>query len=220
MATRISNIKNGASKTREKSRNKPVQERSRFTVEQILIASAQVFEEHGYAAGTTNRIARRAGVSIGTLYQYFSGKDAIAIALLERHIRESTRQLHEWAGHVLSVRHELPAAITEYVTNVLSMHSEQPGLQHILLEETPLPDTIHRMLLEAERETSKTMAGLLGIFPEVKRAKNEVTGYFVIQTVESLTHRFAAHPGERFVDEKDFIQELSTMLLAYLTCEK
>ena len=67
-------------------RKLPVQQRSRATVEEILSAAAQVFEARGYAAGTTNRIAERAGVSIGTLYQYFPSKEAIAVALLETYL--------------------------------------------------------------------------------------------------------------------------------------
>jgi AcrR family transcriptional regulator len=62
-------------------RRKPVQDRSLATVEAILEAAAQVFERYGYAAGTTNRIAGRAGVAIGSLYQYFRNKDAILVAL-------------------------------------------------------------------------------------------------------------------------------------------
>ena len=56
-------------------RKPPIQRRSRQTVEELLQAAAQVFEELGYAAATTNRIADRAGVSIGTLYQYFPNRD-------------------------------------------------------------------------------------------------------------------------------------------------
>ena len=49
-------------------RKKPKQRRSQQTVEVILTAAAQVFEAKGYAAGTTNRIAERAGIAIGSLY--------------------------------------------------------------------------------------------------------------------------------------------------------
>jgi AcrR family transcriptional regulator len=74
-------------------RKLPKQERSEATVESILDAAAQVFERHGYAAGTTSRIAERAGVSIGSLYQYFPNKDAILVALVHRHLAESTAAL-------------------------------------------------------------------------------------------------------------------------------
>jgi len=50
----------------------------------IIEASAQVLEQRGYPGATTNRIAERAGVSVGTLYQYFNNKDAIFNALIER----------------------------------------------------------------------------------------------------------------------------------------
>lgn len=63
---------------------KPVQERSRRTVDAILEAAVQILEQDGEAGFTTNHVARRAGVSIGTLYQYFDGKDAILLALSER----------------------------------------------------------------------------------------------------------------------------------------
>src|SRR5947207_4379776 len=77
-----------APRTARNPRRRPRQERSRDTVEAIVEAAAQVFERHGYAAGTTNRIAERAGVSIGSLYQYFPNKDAIVAELARRHIAE------------------------------------------------------------------------------------------------------------------------------------
>lgn len=58
-------------------RRKPRQSRSRATVDAILQATAQVLVRDGYQKATTNRIAERAGVSVGTLYQYFPNKDAL-----------------------------------------------------------------------------------------------------------------------------------------------
>src|ERR1700736_5178789 len=66
------------SKTRARPRKAPKQERSREMVETILEAAARVFVREGYARATTNRIAAAAGISVGSLYQYFPGKDAIA----------------------------------------------------------------------------------------------------------------------------------------------
>ena len=66
------------------ARRKPSQQRSRVTVTAILDAAAQVFEARGFEAGTTNHVAERAGVSIGSLYEYFPNKDAMVVALVER----------------------------------------------------------------------------------------------------------------------------------------
>lgn len=65
-------------------RKTPVQGRSQETVETILEASAQILQKDGEAALTTNRIAERAGFSIGTLYQYFPNRDAILRAMAAR----------------------------------------------------------------------------------------------------------------------------------------
>ena len=195
-----------ARKQRLNPRKQPVQHRSKATVDVVLVAAAQVFEAHGYAAGTTNRIAERAGVSIGTLYQYFPSKEAIAVALLERHIADTDHRLHEWVGHMVVEQHGLSEALNDYVTGMLEMHSRQPRLQHILLEETPLPERVHQALLEAERHAAKTVAGLLRLYPEVRQTGLEHTCFVVVQSVESLTHRFAAHP-ERSIHPPDHFRK-------------
>jgi AcrR family transcriptional regulator len=196
-----------------------VQKRSKDTVEFLLAAAAQVFEECGYAAGTTNRIAMRAGVSIGTLYQYFPSKEALVVALLERHIAETTRQIREWVGHMVAERHGLHDALSDYVAGMLETHVGHPRLQHILLEETPLPQRVHEALLESERQAARTMAGLLRFYPEVRHSDIDHAGFLVVQTVESLTHRYAAHPDEQVMDRAVFARELVAMLEAYLVRE-
>jgi AcrR family transcriptional regulator len=216
MATRIATKRPPKRAERLEPRKKPIQRRSQVTVEQILIASAQVFERLGYAGGTTNRIAKAAGVSVGTLYQYFPSKEAVAVALLESHIDETSRKLHEWIGHMVSLRHGLREALEDYVRGIMEVHESGPRLQHMLLEETPMPERLHQLLLSAEHQAVESMAGLLRLFPEVRRERLERAGYFVIHTVESLTHGFAAHPEQRILRQADFIAELVTMLVAYL----
>ncbi len=218
MSTRITKRRAGKIRNLLEPRKRPVQQRSKLTVDGILSAAAQVFEDFGYAAGTTNRIAERAGVSVGTLYQYFPNKEAVAVALLERHINETNRKLHEWVGHMVSKRHGLHGALSDYVRGVMEVHNERPRLQHMLLEETPLPERLHQILRKAEREAIEAVAGLLRLYPGVGREDLNRSGYFVIHTVESLTHRFAAHPDEQLIGKNDFVAELVTMLEAYLTC--
>lgn len=63
-------------------RRRPSQERSQQLVKDILEATAQVLEEHGVDALSTNKVARRAGVSVGSIYQYFDDKEALLAALV------------------------------------------------------------------------------------------------------------------------------------------
>ena len=79
--------------SRTEARKSPSQERSRRTVERILDTAARIFHEQGYAGATTNDVADEAGVSVGSLYQYFPNKDALLVALTRRHIESTTAGL-------------------------------------------------------------------------------------------------------------------------------
>lgn len=84
------------------ARRRPSQQRSRETVEWIVEAAARVFEREGLDA-TTNRIAEEAGVSIGSLYQYFPDKHALLDELAIRHLEEGEAALESswsWVGAV------------------------------------------------------------------------------------------------------------------------
>jgi AcrR family transcriptional regulator len=217
MATRFQRHLQARRRGAETLRKQPTQGRSRVTVEAILTAAAQVFEAHGFAAGTTNRIAEVAGVSIGTLYQYFSDKEAVAVALLERHVADTGRRLDEWVGHVLSEQHDLHGALTDYVREMRELHAGKPRLQHILLEEIPPSERVHRLVRELGTRATRTFAGFLRTYPEVQRLNLEDASYLVTQIVEPLTHHFAAHPGDVAIVEDSFSAELVAMLEAYLT---
>ena len=72
----------------KRPRRRAKQKRSLETVEVVLEAAAQVLLREGYARATTNRIAERAGVSVGTIYQYFGGKDEVFDALIQRYFAD------------------------------------------------------------------------------------------------------------------------------------
>ncbi len=67
-----------------KNEEKPTQARAAATIDAIVEAAAQVLQKEGEEALTTAKVAERAGVSIGSIYQYFSNKDAILLALIRR----------------------------------------------------------------------------------------------------------------------------------------
>src|SRR5687767_7904108 len=57
----------------------PRHSRARATVDAIIVAAARILADHGYAGLTTNKVAQRAGVSVGSLYQYFPSKESILV---------------------------------------------------------------------------------------------------------------------------------------------
>ena len=94
--------------SRAKRRRKPSQQRSRESVDAIIEAAAQVLQGYGYRGATTNRIAERAGVSVGTLYQYFNNKDEIFDALIQQ---EGIRYLSALEENIPGVEVPLRQAI-------------------------------------------------------------------------------------------------------------
>ncbi|HME05846.1 MAG TPA: TetR/AcrR family transcriptional regulator [Bryobacteraceae bacterium] len=86
-------------------RKSPVQARSAASVDAILEATIQVLLQAGKERLTTTKVAQRAGVSVGTLYQYFPNKTALLRAALKRHLDEVTeameRVCHQQRGHSL-----------------------------------------------------------------------------------------------------------------------
>ncbi|WP_352507914.1 MULTISPECIES: TetR/AcrR family transcriptional regulator [unclassified Mesorhizobium] len=114
-------------------RKQPRQARSRATVEAIIEAAAHVLSGLGWAGFTTNKVAETAGVSIGTLYQYFPDKLSLLAAVRRRHF-----------DHVLSVIRDsaedqkpLRTFAQELVRGMIAAHSIHPTLHQVLLDEAP-----------------------------------------------------------------------------------
>src|SRR5947208_6473911 len=80
-----------ARKPPTKPRKNASQERSRATVEALIEATARILVREGFDKASTNRIALAAGVSVGSLYQYYPGKEALVVAVIERHNRDLMR---------------------------------------------------------------------------------------------------------------------------------
>jgi len=179
------------------------------------VAAAQVFEERGFAAGTTNRIAERAGVSIGTLYQYFPGKEALAALLVERHVAEMLAGVDAWAGSTSTARPGLRESLRSLVELALAQHEAQPRLHHMLLADARLPEPVQRTVLAAERRGAAAIADALRVFPEVRRADLRRAGTILVQATLGLTHRFI-EPGGAAMPRAAFAAELVDLLQGYL----
>lgn len=113
-------------------RKAPRQARARATVEAILEAAAQLFVEEGVKT-STNRIAQRAGVSIGSLYQYFPNKEAILVALGER---LATRQLETLQKSLSGfMERDIQDHVPEIIEAIMEAKAIEPELCRIVLEE-------------------------------------------------------------------------------------
>jgi AcrR family transcriptional regulator len=129
-------------------RKAPRQARSRATIEAILDAAARILGERGWAATTTNAVAETAGVSIGSLYQYFPNKLALVEAVRRRHFDEVLAVLCAASDRAMKRAHRIAA----FADGMIVVHRRFPAAHRVLLEEAPhdaAADTMHR-LFEAE----------------------------------------------------------------------
>lgn len=202
--------------TRLRPRKQPRQERARATVEAILEAAAQVFERHGYAAGTTNRIAKRAGISIGSLYQYFPGKDAILLAIVERHVADATRALTPLLAGLLAEPPPLREGVRRVVEAMAELHRDRPRLHRVLFEEAPRPPRLRRQLDDLAAAAATQLAAYLRACPEALVADPDLAARLIVQVTESITHNLVIHPASEHPPEA-WIEATVDMLAAYAT---
>ena len=111
---------------------KPQQERARETVEAILAAATHILVRKGYTRTTTNEIAATAGVSVGSLYQYFPSKDAIAVELLRRNRERLSARI---ATRVAQMSEStFPSVVHTLVSTLLDDDEIDINLRRVLIE--------------------------------------------------------------------------------------
>jgi AcrR family transcriptional regulator len=191
------------------------QERSRATVQALLDATARVLTREGYDRASTNRIAATAGVSVGSLYQYFPNKEALVAALVARHNREMLDLLREALKEVASL--DLATAIAKLVRAAVDAHRVDPALHRVFDEQVPRMGQLAK--IEAlQGETFQLVRSYL----EKRRDEISVrdldsTTSILVTTVEALTHQFVIHrPGAPERDRDRFIDEVTRLVVGYL----
>ncbi|MGH0035402.1 MAG: TetR/AcrR family transcriptional regulator [Myxococcota bacterium] len=204
-----------AARSALRPRKRPRQARSRATVEAILEAAARIFRQHGYAAGTTDRIAEKAGVSIGTLYQYFPNKDALLVALAERHIDAGFARVRELLDRSAAAELPLESLVRRFVEAMIALHAHEPELHRVLFEEAPLPASLRRSLRQRELALAGEVRAVLEAQPGVCMGDPMVSAYVVVQTIEGLVHGFILHPPAG-IDAEALADEIVAMICGYL----
>src|SRR5262245_49772559 len=111
------------------------QKRSRLTVEALLEATTRVLTREGYDRASTNKIAAVAGVSIGSLYQYFPSKEALVAAVIDRHTHELSQVVRNALVKVAARPVEI--AVRELVAAAIDAHRVDPRLHRVLAEQVP-----------------------------------------------------------------------------------
>jgi AcrR family transcriptional regulator len=196
-------------------RKQPRQRRSRVTVEAIVDAAARILKEVGYAGANTNAIAETAGVSIGSLYEYFPNKDAILVAVAERHVARMMADVERLLEDAHAAPEPLDRLLRRFVLAMLEVHERDPHLHHVVFSEAPHPPELHACVLQMEETLAHLVEALLRASDQVDVPDPDTAAHLLVQTAEALTHRFA-HEGIHDLPRARFVDEVVALLTGYL----
>jgi AcrR family transcriptional regulator len=197
-------------------RKQASQERSRATIDAILAATARVLVKHGYDQASTNRVAEAAGVSIGSLYQYFPSKEALVAAVIERHMSDMAALAE--ASFVRLAALPMRQAVRELVTLMIEVHRLEPKLHRVLFEQIPRVGGLERLESLDERSTPLVKMYLEAHRDEIDVPDIDLAAFMTVSCVESMTHLAVLRRPELLADPR-FVDEVAGMVVRYLEGE-
>jgi AcrR family transcriptional regulator len=194
-------------------RKRPLQNRSKATVDTILTATARILIKLGFDGLTTNAVAEAAGVSIGSLYQYFPNKEALVAALIESQLEIKNAQTIAELGRV--ARLPLGEAVRAMIELTIQNYAAQPELKRVLLEQVPRVGRMAR-IAELHQGTSKMVTALLTARRDELAIRNpEMAAFLLVSAIEAIAHRATLFEPARLKDPA-LIDEATAMVTRYL----
>lgn len=198
------------------ARRTPRQARAQATVAAILQAARELIATRGYAATTTNHIAARAGISIGSLYQYFPGKTAILEAIAHEHVEEVHRVVGAFLERASDPRRPFASLLRELFLDLVELHATNPRLHRVLAEEAPHLRRSRGKRRKDPRAESLAVARLLETRPDLHVRHPLEAAHVLEQATEALTY-WLVHEAPASLDRDAYVEEAVALLAGYLT---
>ena len=174
----------------------------------VFEAAARVLQSEGYAGATTNRIAEVAGVSVGTIYQYFANKEHLFDALIRSEIEAVLEVLQ---GAAFDSREPIADALQHLLRLLIQARPDAPSLYRSLEQ---VPNALFRRRLAAVREgvIAWVRAFLMSHRREINVPDLDVAAFVIVAAAEGV----AGSASQEFYRARA-ANELTTMLTRYLT---
>ncbi len=196
------------------ARKIPAQERAKATVDVLLEATARILVKEGYDHASTTRIAEAAGVSVGSLYQYFPSKEALVAALIDRHMAAMTTMIEEKAAELAMA--PLAVAVREAIRVMIAAHRIDPRLHRVLVEQVPRLGRLQRIEQVESRSRTLVRAYLEAHKDEVRPRDLDMAAFLTAHVVEAITHGAVLHEPA-LLDSEALVEETTTLIVRYLT---
>lgn len=202
-------------KTASFVRKEPVQARARATVDAILQAAAHILVRDGHDALTTNRVAERAGVSIGSLYQYFPNKEALVAALSKKHLDDIEATIE--AALAASGRGlAFPDLVRSLIEANIAAHMIDPALHGALSDHLPDQGAADWRIAFETRVAAKVKALLQAHRKGLAVTDLDLATYVVVRSVEACVHD-AWRLRRADLKSGALARDVTRLVIAYLT---
>jgi AcrR family transcriptional regulator len=192
------------------------QARSRATVDALVEATARILIREGFDGASTNRIAEVAGVSVGSLYQYFPGKEALVAAVIDRHHQKVMQVVRAALAEVAA--QPIERAVRKMIGTAIEAHRIDPKLHRILAEQIPRTGRLKHV--EAfDREYYVLIRTYLEAHSDELRTVDPGLAAFVCVTaIEALAHTAVLHRSDMLSDEAigTLVDEITRLVVRYL----
>ncbi len=192
------------------------QERSRATVEALIEATARILAREGFDRASTNRIAEEAGVSVGSLYQYYPCKEALVAAVIDRHNEELMQVVRGALEEVAS--QPLEKAVRRLVAAAIEAHRIAPKLHRVLTEQTPRIGRLEKVEVFNRENYALLRAYLENHRDEIRTVDLGLAAFVCVTSIEALTHTAVLRRPEMLADEAvgTLIDEVTRLIVGYL----
>jgi AcrR family transcriptional regulator len=199
-----------------KPRKNALQARSRATVDALVEATARILVRDGFEKTSTNRIAEVAGVSVGSLYQYFPSKEALVAAVIDRHNEEIMGIVRAALAEVADL--PIDKAVRKLVTVAIDAHRINPKLHRVLAEQIPRTGQLRDV--EAYNREIQTLvrAYLESRRKEMRKVDLDVATFICVSTIEAIAHNTVLHGAEMLLEKmvRTLADETTRLVVGYL----
>jgi AcrR family transcriptional regulator len=198
------------------ARKGPQQQRSKVTVAAILDATVRVLEQEGSDASTTSRIAEVAGVSVGTLYQYFANRDAILDALQDREFDRASEMMSRiLARGAYHTDREVARAVVE---GLLDLHSAAPAMHRLLIVKGLSVTPTERVQAFDMRIIAVIRSFLNFATVRIRRPNVDAAAFVIYQAVRAtMLACLLERPAG--LDSVTLVDEITDLVLRYLAAD-
>ena len=195
-------------------RKTPRQSRSQATVDAIVEATTQLLRELGPDGTTTARIAKRAGTSVGSLYQYFPTREALVAAVAQRHLDALTAALARGLGPdaLTAPLHDVVHAL---VTAAVEAHARDPRVHAALVTELARAGATDFAATTLEHLTALVEA-LLVARADLRVPDPRLAAFLLVRLVDGLTHA-AVLDAPHWLSQPAFTAEVVRLVEAWLS---